>query len=267
MAHGRIQVENGELAYEIRGEGDPVVLLHGGMLDSRMWDAEMRELGRHHTVIRYDARGHGESSTPTERFRHYEDLRALMTALELPRTSLVGLSGGGRIAVDFALTYPELVENLVLVATGLSAMVAKDPFVLEQNKKLEEAGARGDLPAAIECLLRMWVDGPRRAPADVDQRVRLLCREMYTQTIVRHGLSGFTLMDELRAVERTGELTPRTLTLVGDLDSSDIIAIAEQIENEAHDARKLVVPGVAHMINLEKPGEFSRILLDFLSCS
>ncbi|MFE5508218.1 alpha/beta fold hydrolase [Amycolatopsis japonica] len=267
MAHGRIQVENGELAYEIRGEGDPVVLLHGGMLDSRMWDAEMRELGRHHTVIRYDARGHGESSTPTERFRHYEDLRALMTALELPRTSLVGLSGGGRIAVDFALTYPELVENLVLVATGLSAMVTKDPFVLEQNKKLEEAGARGDLPAAIECLLRMWVDGPRRAPAAVDQRVRLLCREMYTQTIVRHGLAGFTLMDELRAVERTGELTPRTLTLVGDLDSSDIIAIADQIENEAHDARKLVVPGVAHMINLEKPAEFSGILLDFLSCS
>ncbi|MEU3770834.1 alpha/beta hydrolase [Amycolatopsis keratiniphila] len=267
MTHGRIQVGNGELAYEIRGEGDPVILLHGGILDSRMWDAEMSELGRHHAVVRYDARGHGESSTPTERFRHYDDLRALMTALELPRASLVGLSGGGRIAVDFALTYPELVENLVLVATGLSSMVPKDPFVLEQTKKLEEAGARGDLPAAIESILRMWVDGPRRSPTDVDQRVRLLCREMYTQTVVRHRLAGFTLMDELRAIERTGELSPRTLTLVGDLDSSDIVAIADQIESEARDARKLVVPGVAHMINLEKPAEFSRILLDFLSCS
>ncbi|MEU3626481.1 alpha/beta hydrolase [Amycolatopsis coloradensis] len=264
MARGRIQVENGELAYETRGEGDPVILLHGGILDSRMWDAEMTALGRHHTAIRYDARGHGDSSTPTERFRHYEDLRSLMTALELPRASLVGLSGGGRIAVDFALTYPDLVENLVLVATGLSAMTTKDPFVLEQNKKLEEAGAKGDLPAAIERILRMWVDGPRRAPADVDQRVRLLCQEMYTQTIVRHGLSGFTRMDELRAIERTSELTPRTLTLVGDLDSSDILAIADQIDREAGDSRKLVVPGVAHMINLEKPAEFSRILLDFL---
>ncbi|EME56032.1 alpha/beta fold hydrolase [Amycolatopsis decaplanina] len=267
MAHGRIQVENGELAYEIRGEGDPVILLHGGILDSRMWDAEMTALERRHTAIRYDARGHGESSTPTERFRHYEDLRELMIALEFPRASLVGLSGGGRIAVDFALTYPDLVENLVLVATGLSAMVAKDPFVLEQNKKLEEAGARGDLPAAIEAILRMWVDGPRRAPANVDQRVRRLCQEMYTQTVVRHGLAGFTLMDELRAIERTGELTPRTLTLVGDLDSSDIVAIADQIESEARDARKLVVPGAAHMINLEKPAEFSRILLDFLARS
>ncbi|UMP05042.1 alpha/beta fold hydrolase [Amycolatopsis sp. EV170708-02-1] len=267
MPHGRIPVENGELAYEIRGEGDPVVLLHGGILDSRMWDAEMAALERHHTAIRYDARGHGDSSTPTERFKHYEDLRELMTALELPRASLVGLSGGGRIAVDFALTYPDLVENLVLVATGLSAMVTKDPFVLEQNKKLEEAGTPGDLPAAIECILRMWVDGPRRAPTDVDQRVRGLCQEMYTQTVVRHRLTGFTLMDELRAVERTGELIPRTLTLAGDLDSSDILAIADQIEREARDARKLVVPGVAHMINLEKPAEFSRILLDFLACS
>ncbi|MBB5857984.1 alpha/beta fold hydrolase [Amycolatopsis umgeniensis] len=266
MTSGRVQVENGELAYELRGEGDPVILLHGGMLDSRMWDAEMTALEDRYTAIRYDARGHGESSTPKERFKHYEDLRALMAALELPRASLVGLSGGGRIAVDFALTYPDLVDNLVLVATGLSAMTTKDPFVLEQNKKLEEAVARGDLPAAIECVLRMWVDGPRRAPSDVDQEVRRRCQEMYTQTITRHGGSGFTLMDELRAIERTGELTPRTLTLVGDLDSSDIVDISEQIAGEARDARKIVVPGVAHMINLEKPARFSRILLDFLAC-
>ncbi|SFH47138.1 Pimeloyl-ACP methyl ester carboxylesterase [Amycolatopsis regifaucium] len=253
------------MAYEIRGDGDPVILLHGGILDSRMWDAEMTALERHHTAIRYDARGHGESSTPTARFRHYEDLRELMAALGLPCASLVGLSGGGRIAVDFALTYPDLVDDLVLVATGLSAMTTKDPFVLEQNQKLEEAGAKGDLPAAVECVLRMWVDGARRAPGDVDQRVRRLCQEMYTQTIVRHGLTGFTLMDELRAIERTGELTPRTLTLVGELDSPDILAIARQIESEARDARKLVVPGVAHMINLEKPAEFSRIVLGFLA--
>lgn len=267
MTTGRVQVQNGELAYEVRGEGDPVILLHGGMLDSRMWDAEMSALARHHTAIRYDARGHGDSSTPAARFKHYEDLRELLTALGLHRASLVGLSGGGRIAVDFALTYPDLVQDLVLVATGLSAMATKDPFVLEQTEKLEEAGARGDLPAAIEYILRMWVDGPRRAPADVDQRVRRLCQEMYTQTIVRHGLSGFTRMDELRAIEQIGELTPRTLTLVGELDSTDIVAIADQIESEARDARKLVVPGVAHMINLEKPAEFSRILLDFLSGS
>ncbi|MEV7551238.1 alpha/beta fold hydrolase [Amycolatopsis sp. NPDC089917] len=263
MPRGRIQVENGELAYELRGEGDPVVLLHGGMLDSRMWDTEMTALERHHTAIRYDARGHGESSTPTERFRHHDDLRALLIALELPRASLAGLSSGGRIAV----AYPDLVENLVLVATGLSAMVTKDPFVLEQNKKVEEAGARGDLPAAIEGILRMWVDGQHRAPGVVDQDVRRRCQEMYTETITRHRGSGFMLMDELRAVERVGELTPHTLTLVGDLDSSDIIEIADRIESEARDARKLVVPGVAHMINLEKPAEFSEILLDFLAGS
>ncbi len=243
-----------------------MILLHGGMLDSRMWDAEMTALEGHYTAVRYDARGHGESSTPTGRFRHYDDLRELMTALELPRASLVGLSGGGRIAVDFALTYPDLVETLVLVATGLSAMTTKDPFVLEQTKKLEEAGARGDLPAAIDCVVRMWVDGPRRAPSDVDQEVRRRCQEMYTHTITRHRGGGFTLMDELRAIERVGELTPRILTMVGDLDSSDILDIAEQIDREARDSRKLVVPGVAHMINLEKSAEFSRLLLDFLDC-
>ena len=262
MTLGRIPVENGELAYEIRGEGPPVILLHGGILDSRTWDAEMAALEHEYTAIRYDARGHGESSTPTERFKHYEDLRTLMTTLELPRASLVGLSGGGRIAVDFALTYPDLVENLVLVASGLSAMEMTDPFVVEQNKKLREAG---DLSTAIECILRMWVDGPRRAPDEVDQDVRRLCQELYTHTVTRHGLTGFTLMDELRAIERTGELTPRTLTLVGELDASDIHRVADLVDAGARDARKLVVPGVAHMINLEQPAEFSRILLDFLA--
>ncbi|WP_410657809.1 alpha/beta fold hydrolase [Amycolatopsis sp. lyj-112] len=264
MTRGRVQVENGELAYEIRGEGDPVILLHGGMLDSRTWDAEMAALESHHTAIRYDARGHGESSTPTGRFRHYDDLHALMTALELPRASLVGLSGGGRIAIDFALTYPDLVENLVLVAAGISGIEFKDPFVLEQNRKLEEAGAAGDLPAAIECILRMWVDGPQRAPADVDQEIRRLCGKLYTHTITRHGLAGFTLMDELRALERAGELAPRTLALVGALDASDIHDVVALIEREAHDVRSIVVPGVAHMINLERPQDFARILLGFL---
>lgn len=264
MAHGRIQIENGELAYEIRGTGDPVILLHGGMLDSRMWDAEMTALESRHTAIRYDARGHGESSTPTERFKHYEDLRALMTGLGLPRASLVGLSGGGRIAIDFALTYPDLVENLVLVAAGISGIEFKDPFVLEQNKKLEEAGRAGDLPAAIECILRLWVDGPRRAPADVAPEVRDLCRELYTNTVTRHGLSGFTLMDELRAIERAHELRPRTLAMVGDLDAADIHDVVALIDREAHDSRGLTVSGAAHMINLERPREFARILLDFL---
>ncbi len=264
MAHGRVQVESGELSYEIRGEGDPVILLHGVILDSRMWDAEMEALEDCHTVVRYDARGHGESSTPTERFKHYEDLRVLMTALDFPRASLVGLSGGGRIAVDFALTYPDLVENLVLVAAGLSGIVMKDPFIVEQNKKLEEAAAAGDLPAAIECILRMWVDGPRRAPSDVDQEIRKRCGEMYTNTVMRHGLAGFTLMDELRAIERAGELRPRTLAMVGGLDASDIFDVVDLIDREAHDSRRLQVPGVAHMINLERPREFARVVRRFL---
>ncbi len=164
MPSGRVPVENGELAYELRGEGDPVILLHGGMLDSRMWDAEMKVLEGRYTAIRYDARGHGESSMPTERFKHYEDLRTLMTALELPRASLVGLSGGGRIAVDFALTYPDLVEKLVLVATGLSAMKTKDPFVLEQkkNSKKRVPEAIFPPPSSVFCGCGWMAPGAHR---------------------------------------------------------------------------------------------------------
>src|SRR4051794_36184980 len=109
MTTGTMPVDDGELAYEIRGGGSPVVLLHGGFLTGDTWDAQVALLERDHTVIRFDARGHGRSSTPTKPFAHHEDLRQLLMGLDLPRASLVGLSQGARTSIDFAIAHPDLV--------------------------------------------------------------------------------------------------------------------------------------------------------------
>lgn len=267
MTTGRIQIDDGELSYEIRGEGSPVVLLHGGALDGRTWDGQVALLEKHHTVIRYDARGHGQSSTPTKPFAHYEDLQQLLACLGIPQASLVGLSMGSRTSIDFALAHPDLVDKLLLVAPGISGMTFRDPFILDQLKKLAEAGAAGDLAQAVECFLRMWVDGPRRAPEEIDQGIRELCHELITDTVTRHGAAGQSLMTELGAIDRTDELRARILVLVGDLDSSDIHGVVDLVDREAPHARKLVIPGVAHMVNLERPQAFNRVLLRFLGSS
>ncbi|MEO6082166.1 MAG: alpha/beta fold hydrolase [Umezawaea sp.] len=115
MTAGTMPVADGELAYEVRGEGSPVVLLHGGLLTGDTWDAQVALLERDHTVVRYDARGHGRSSTPTGPFSHHEDLRQLLAGLDIPLASLVGLSQGARTSIDFAITFPDLVDRLVLV--------------------------------------------------------------------------------------------------------------------------------------------------------
>jgi pimeloyl-ACP methyl ester carboxylesterase len=120
-------VEAGRLAYEVRGEGPPVVLLHGGMLDMHMWDAETALLERSHRVIRFDARGHGLSSTRDGDHRPAQDVRDLLDRLGVERAPLVGLSLGARVAADRAVTDPERVTALLLASPGISGMMFDDP--------------------------------------------------------------------------------------------------------------------------------------------
>jgi len=263
LTTGTISVDDGELSYELRGSGPPVVLLHGGLLDRRMWDAQVELLAPRCTVLRYDARGHGRSSTPTGPFRPHEDLRLLLAGLGIPRAVLVGLSGGARIAADFAISHPEQVERMVLAAPGLSAMTHQDPFVLDQLDQVRKAGEARDLAALVECIVRMWVDGPRRAPANVSAAVREECRVMYRDTLARHGFA-MTMVSELTAVERAAEIVAPSLLMVGDQDSSDIHDIVDLLAAAAPETTKLVLPGAGHMLNLESPQAFHAAVTDFL---
>jgi pimeloyl-ACP methyl ester carboxylesterase len=262
MTAGRLILDDGELTYHRRGEGPPVVLLHAGGLGSAMWDRQFDLLTRDHTVVRYDARGHGESSPVTGPYSHHEDLRDLLDGLGLDRPALVGLSLGARTAIDFAVAHPDRVADLVLVGPGVSGMKFEDPFILDQLTRIRAATTVDEV---AECVLRMWVDGPHRSPDEVDPAVRELCRVL-TVHAVSSGV--FTTMpDEVHAVDRLGELTARTLVVVGDLDSSDIRAVADLVLASAPRAEEVVVEGAAHLVNLDRPDEFDRALLRFLSAS
>ncbi|MFD9412069.1 alpha/beta fold hydrolase [Streptomyces sp. NPDC059989] len=125
-----VPVEASELFYESAGEGPPVVLLHGGMLDLNMWDEQFSWLaGLGYHVIRCDARGHGRSSTVSRDYANHDDLHALLTHLGIPRATLIGLSLGARTAVDTALSHPESVSALVLASPGVSGRPFTDPYV------------------------------------------------------------------------------------------------------------------------------------------
>src|SRR5262245_45001564 len=89
--------------YEAAGHGGTVVFLHGGQMDRRMWDEQFELFAKTHRVVRYDLRGFGKSPAPLEPYSHVEDLRALLDHLKIRRATLVGLSLGAAIAVDFAL--------------------------------------------------------------------------------------------------------------------------------------------------------------------
>ncbi|MFD9963362.1 alpha/beta fold hydrolase [Amycolatopsis sp. NPDC058986] len=261
-----VEICNGHLHYEAAGDGRPVVFLHAGGLTSAQWDAELARFSAHHKVIRYDARGHGDSSdaVPTQPYTHAYDLRELLDALDIERAMLVGCSMGSRTAIDFALTCPERVEALVLTSPGISGMNQRDPFVLTLNERIAEAIGGGDHELALELVIQMLVDGPKREPEDVDPAVRAHCRVMFLATGTKHPGNN-PVSYELDAIPRVHEIAAPILVITGELDYLDIHGVADHVARHAMDARKVVVPGAGHMLNLDRPDRFAELLTEFLS--
>src|SRR5713101_4337147 len=100
LESGFVQVEGGRLYYEVNGSGPALVLIHAGFLDSRMWDEQFQLFSQNYRVIRYDVRGYGKSDRPKYKFSDAEDLYDILSHLGLGRTHIIGVSNGGRIALD-----------------------------------------------------------------------------------------------------------------------------------------------------------------------
>jgi len=175
---GYAPVEGTALYYEVQGRGEPLVLIHGGSLDHRMWDNQFDAFTQRYRVIRYDVRGHGLSKGPPGTHRDHEDLRQLLAHLGIGRAHIAGLSLGGRIALDFALEHPDMVGCLIPVGPGLSGYKFEGADLAEHMKRLREAFVAGDYDQARELVQCAWTDGPQRRPEQVDPPVRSAVREM-----------------------------------------------------------------------------------------
>ena len=255
------------IAFDDDGSGDPIVLLHGGVADRRMWAPQAPLLAATHRVIRPDARGFGESLPPSGPWSHHTDVLALLDELLIPSCHLVGASMGAGVAVEAALARPDAVASMVLAAPG-GALLGDPPPELQPIWAAEvDALDRGDLDSAVEVNLRAWVDGPVRAPdvvdADVRSAVGRMQREAFElpewdmETAPEHELSP-------PASTRLGELRCPILVIVGEADHPSVIATAERIAAEARDARLAVWPASAHMLTLERPTAFAAAVLEFL---
>jgi len=252
-----------EVYYEIAGEGEPtVILMHGGLLDCHMWDEQFELLVKTHRVLRYDASAHGQSILPPDVYWDHIDLRELMNTLEIERAVLVGLSMGGKVAIDLALENPERVQAIMAVSSGLSGYRFESDFYLEYRDKMIEAWRAGEFDAVVEAFQRSWTDGPHRMPEDVDPGVREKVR-MMARNGLEHAMEG-RLIDP-PAVERLEELQLPMLMAVGELDLPGIHEIADKVVAANPNAELVKIPGVAHMVNMEKPAEFNRLLLEYLA--
>jgi pimeloyl-ACP methyl ester carboxylesterase len=254
------------LYHEVAGDGPAVVFVHEGIADSRMWDPQWASFDGYRR-IRLDLRGFGRSPVGTLPLTHAEDVADLLDELGVSDAALVGASVGGRVALELAIGRPGLVRALVLVGAGLPGYHWSDA-VRAYGEAEEEAVRQGDLDAAAELNLRMWVDGPGRSATDVDPRVREAVREMQRAALELQAPLWDDFEEDflvLNLAGRLGEVRAPTLVIVGEEDVGDIHAIAERFVAEIPGARKAIIPGAAHVPNLERPADFDALVLAFLA--
>lgn len=253
------------LYYEREGQGHTVVFIHGHSLDRRMWNGQVQAVSRSYAVLRYDVRGHGLSSAPATGYSmpHYaRELHELLEHLGLRRPSIVGLSMGGNIAIEYALTYPDRLETLTLVDSGLMGFEDTGEFMQEMQKRRELVRREGVGEKFVRAsMLSALFDGIRHNPEQ-----RALARAMVS------GWSGASWRDttvypkpERTQADRVHEIRVPTLVLVGELDGPRFHRIAGMLASRIKVMRKYVVPGGAgHIPPMETPEAFNDILLDFL---
>jgi 3-oxoadipate enol-lactonase len=255
-----------DLHVEQAGEGSPVVLLHEGIADSRMWEPQWSASSQRFRAVRYDMRGFGQSPPAVGTFSLSGDLVDVIEGLELGPAALIGVSLGGSIAMETTIARPDLVSRLVLVAPGLRGFEMNDETKAGWAEE-EAALERGDLDEAVEINLRMWVDGPSRSPEEVEPELRRQVGEMQRRAFDLWREAGEegehqSLADDWG--ERLGEISVPTLVIVGELDRPEMLEIAERLEAEIPNARRETIPGAAHVPSMERPDVFDRHVLDFL---
>lgn len=248
--------------FEQAGSGVPLIFLHGLGLNLHMWNEQFATFAAHYRVIRYDLRGFGLSlpSNP-DAFSHAEDLKALLDYFGIERAHVLGLSLGGRIALDFSLMYPGALERLVLVDPALGGHRFSEDW-LDLMTPIMQRGKTGDIAAAKH----LWLSHPLFAPVRAKARSRQQFEQMVVSDPGWHWLNqGIEQPLSPPAAKRLQEINAPTLVVIGEHDLPDFHVIAELLNTNIPLAQKIDLMGAGHMTNMEVPEQFNQIVLEFLS--
>ena len=207
-----------------------------------------------------------------ESYSDREDLHALMRFLGIGSAYLMGVSGGGALAIDFTLEHPEMLDALIPVTAGVSGFrpseeeMQKHPDVVGLYTSLEDAFEKHDIARAVEISLALWTDGPGRLGGQAEPSVRERVHEMTTRNWQRPDdeaqAENPPVPLEPPALRRLSEIGVPTLIILGEWDVPNPL---DQLAAEIPGAKKVVMAQTAHHPFLEKPDEFNRIVLDFLA--
>jgi pimeloyl-ACP methyl ester carboxylesterase len=251
-----VRVPGGELYYEAEGDGMPVVLVHGDALDARMWDDQVPALKDIARVVRYDLRGYGRSIRDADTsYSNADDLWRLLDHLEVDEAVLVGLSMGGRVVVEATLAAPDRVRALVLLDAVLSG-VPWDPDSKRGIQAIREGLRSGGLDEAKAAWLRHDFFVPAQRTPDIARRLA----EMVGEYSGVNWTSADPHAPLPNSIELLATITAPTTVVTAELDVPCFHEMSDVLADRIAGARKVTVPGVGHMVNMEAPEAVNALL-------
>jgi pimeloyl-ACP methyl ester carboxylesterase len=260
---GYVDVAGGRLYYEVEGEGPPITLIHAGVAHLRMWDEQVAAWRDGHRVIRYDCRGFGRTVVDDVPYSNRDDLRAVLDHLDVESTHLLGISRGSIIATDFMLERPERVRSLTWVAGGLRGFDVDDPRLTDIWPEMERLEEARDWERLVDLETQVWTDGPGQPPDRVDPDVRRRMIAWNMENYLADQNPDQPIQPDVPGVERLAEISVPTLLMWGTFDEVGVLRSGEKMAAEIRGARAHVFEDVAHMVNLERPAEFNRLVREF----
>jgi 3-oxoadipate enol-lactonase len=249
-----------EINYEIEGDGPVVTFSHSLACNLSMWDEQARALKGRYRVLRFDTRGHGQTSAPAAAYsleQLADDLKGLLDGLSIAATHFVGLSMGGMIGQVFALRHPAMVQSLVLCDTTSRYPSAAAPV---WEERIKAVGAKGMDPMVAPTLER-WFTAPFRAHRqDLMDKVGAMIRS----TPAPGYIGCCHAIPKINVTERLKEVRCPALVIVGEEDPGTPVEMAREIHAALPAAELAILSRASHLSNLEQPTEFNRVLGGFL---
>ncbi len=265
---GFAQVNGTELYYEIAGTGEALVMVHGNWGDRRHWDFQFSSLSKNYKLIRYDVRGYGKSALPKsdEQYNDYDDLKTLLDFLEIEKAHICGLSMGSRIAVDFTITYPEMSKSLISIGPwangyGLNEYKTQNSDSLFSIMfKLSEI-VINDGPK--ESTDYVWTGNPLfivKSTAALDSILKIGYEYSWWHFINKNKRKSLSPA----AISRLNEIKVPTLIITAEYDLDACKEVAEIMEKQIVGASKISISDAGHMMNMDRPDEFNKIISEFI---
>jgi 3-oxoadipate enol-lactonase len=259
----RANINGISLAYHDQGRGLPLVFLHAFPLNRTMWADQEKALTSQFRVVTIDLRGHGESDAPLGRYtvdQAADDVRGLLNHLSIQQAVFVGLSMGGYILFAFYRKYAERVRGLVLADTRAQADAEEGKqarFEMAQIAYHQGAGAIADI-----MIPKLLSPAATRTKPELVQRVRAMIEGNQVS-----GIAGdlMAMAERPNSIPLLRQITCPTQLIVGELDLPTPPADAKLMADRIPNARLTIIPGTAHLSNLEQPDRFNETIQTFLS--